>query len=139
VRSALATYGVDSGSFFLGKSLAVATELFVVSATLATVGSILWHFSACAALASVVPLVVMVLSLSLAGTLYGALAGSQSSVTLAAVVSLPAYAPILLCGSSWIRGIMLGSSVGHWAVMSCVITLVYGALGTLLYGVVEEI
>ena len=74
-----------------------------------------------------------------AGTLYGALtSGRNAAATLLPVLSLPAFAPLLIAGERVLQlalhgGALLGGgSSRSWPWPS------YLALGILLYGVLEE-
>ena len=54
------------------------------------------------------------------------------------VLSLPAFAPLLIAGERSFNSALRGGALLEWWVISVVALAVYMALGILLYGVLEE-
>jgi ABC-type transport system involved in cytochrome c biogenesis permease component len=74
-----------------------------------------------------------------AGTLYGALSGGgQGPATLLPMLSLPAFAPLLIAGERSFFAALHGGSLWRWWLISLVALAAYLAIGILLYGVLEE-
>jgi heme exporter protein B len=138
-RSSVAVLGLDPAGVFLGKSAAVVVELWFVGAAL-WAGTVLFlHVPGAGALAASPGVALALLGMATAGTLYGALAGSDGPPTLLAVLSLPAYAPFLIVGERLASATLRHGATGKWWTLLAVADAAYLALGVSLYGVVEEI
>lgn len=138
-RASIATLGLDPAGVFLGKSLALAVELWL-SAIVLLAGSVVMLHTALHGTLEAVPSVVVTLgAIAGAGTLYGALtSGGNAAATLLPVLSLPAFAPLLIAGERSFNSALHGGALLEWWVISVVALAVYLALGILLYGVLEE-
>ena len=138
-RGTVRLLGLDAGGVFLGKAAALALELCVLGAVLELGLLVLFHVDA-ARLAASVPLAALaVVALAAVGTLYGALvSGTGVSSTLLPVLVLPALAPVLIAGERGTAAVLAGGGPGRWAVVLAVMTVVYGAVGVVLYGPLEE-
>jgi len=138
-RGTVRLLGLDAGGIFLGKAAALALELCVLGAVLELGLLVLFHVDA-ARLAASVPLAALaVVALAAVGTLYGALvSGTGVSSTLLPVLVLPALAPVLIAGERGTAAVLAGGGPGRWAVVLAVMTVVYGAVGVVLYGPLEE-
>jgi ABC-type transport system involved in cytochrome c biogenesis permease component len=78
-------------------------------------------------------------AMSAAGTLYGAItAGGDGSATLLPVLTLPAFAPLLIAGERSFSSALHGGALWEWWVILAVALAAYLAVGILLYGVLEE-
>jgi heme exporter protein B len=138
-RASVATLGLDPAGVFLGKALALAVELWL-SAVVLLGGSVLVLHTDLARTLEAVPSIALTLgAIAAAGTLYGALTtGGSGSATLLPVLSLPAFAPLLIAGERSFNAALHGGALVEWWVISVVALAVYLAMGILLYGVLEE-
>jgi heme exporter protein B len=138
-KASIATLGLDPAGVFLGKALALAVELWLVGIVLLG-GAVLALHTALAGTLSALPSVIVTLgALAAAGTLYGALSGGgEGTATLLPVLSLPAFAPLLIAGERAFSAALHGGSLWQWWVISLVALVAYLAIGILLYGVLEE-
>jgi heme exporter protein B len=138
-KSSIATLGLDPAGVFLGKALALAVELWLTAVVLLA-GLVLFLHTALTGTLSALPSIAVILAaLAAAGTLYGALSGGgQGPATLLPMLSLPAFAPLLIAGERSFTASLHGGSLWRWWVISLVALVAYLALGILLYGVLEE-
>ncbi len=138
-RSSVATLGIDPASVFLGKSLALAVELWLAGVVILA-GAVVALHTALGATATAVPSVVVTLAaLACAGTLYGALSGGgEGPATLLPILSFPAFAPLLIAGERSYSAALHGGALWQWWVISLVALVAYLSVGILLYGVLEE-
>jgi heme exporter protein B len=138
-EASIATLGLDPAGVFLGKALALGVELWVTGLVLLT-GSVLVLHTALAGSVRAVPSVLVTLAaLAAAGTLYGALTqGGDGPATLLPVLTLPAFAPLLIAGERSFSAALHGGALWEWWVIVVVALVAYGAVGILLYGVLEE-
>jgi len=138
-QASVATLGLDPAGVFLGKALALAVELWLTGLVLLG-GSVLVLHTAPAGTVSALPSVVVTLgALAAAGTLYGALSGGgQGPATLLPVLSLPAFAPLLIAGERSFSAALHGGALWRWWLISLVALVAYLGIGILLYGVLEE-
>ncbi len=138
-RASVATLGLDPAGVFLGKALALAVELWLTGVVLLA-GAVLVLHTALGGTLSALPSVVVTLgALAAAGTLYGALSGGgQGPATLLPVLSLPAFAPLLIAGERSFSAALHGGALLQWWIISLVALVAYLAIGILLYGVLEE-
>ncbi len=137
-RASVATLGLDPAGVFLGKTLALAVELWVTSAVLLGGAVLVLHLPLRATLSAAPSVVVTVAALAAAGTLYGALTGGDASATLLPVLSLPAFAPLLIAGERSLSAAVTHQGLWQWWVLDAVALVAYLAVGILLYAVLEE-
>lgn len=138
-KSSIATLGLDPAGVFLGKSLALAVELWLTGFVLLAGAVLVLHTALHGALIALPSIVVTLAALAAAGTLYGALtAGGESSATLLPVLALPAFAPLLIAGERSFYDALHGGELLGWWVIVVVALVAYVALGILLYGVLED-
>ena len=138
-RESVATLGLDAAGVFLGKSLALAVELWVTSLLLLSGTVVLLHTSLTGTIHAVPSVLVTLGAMACAGTLYGALtAGDGSSATLLPVLTLPAFAPLLVAGERSFSAALHGGALWEWWVIDLVALAGYVAVGIVLYGVLEE-
>jgi heme exporter protein B len=138
-RSSVATLGLDPAGVFLGKSLALAVELWVTGVVLLAGAVLVLHTALHGALVALPSIAVTLGALAAAGTLYGALtAGGDGSATLLPVLALPAFAPLLIAGERSFSAALHGGALWEWWVIVSVALVGYLAVGILLYGVLEE-
>lgn len=138
-RASVATLGLDPAGVFLGKALALAVELWIMSIVLLGGAVLLLHTQLSGTLEALPSVLVIVAALAAAGTLYGALSGGgQGPATLLPVLSFPAFAPLLIAGERSYSDALHGGALWQWWVISLVALAAYLAIGILLYGVLEE-
>jgi heme exporter protein B len=138
-RRSVATLGLDPAGVFLGKSLALAVELWVTGLVLLAGAVLVLHTALHGALVALPSIAVTLGALAAAGTLYGALtAGGDGSATLLPVLALPAFAPLLIAGERSFSAALHGGGLWEWWVIVSVALVAYLAVGILLYGVLEE-
>jgi heme exporter protein B len=137
-RASVATLGLDPAGVFLGKALALCVELWVASAVLLSGSVVLLHTQLRGTIVAVPSIAITLAAIAGAGTLYGALTSSGGSATLLPVLSLPAFAPLLIAGERSFSAALSGGAVWQWWVISLVALVAYLGLGILLYGVLEE-
>jgi heme exporter protein B len=138
-RASIATLGLDPGGVFLGKALALTIELWVTGLVLLA-GSVLLLHTALRGTVEALPSVLVTLAtMASAGTLYGALTqGGEGPATLLPVLTLPAFAPLLIAGERSFSAALHGGALWEWWVIVVVALVAYTAVGILLYGVLEE-
>jgi len=138
-KASVATLGLDPAGVFLGKSLALATELWVTGIILLGGSVVILHTSLHGAILALPSVVVTLAALAVAGTLYGALAsGGDGAATLLPVLALPAFAPLLIAGERSFSAALNHGGIWRWWLILSVALSVYTAIGILLYGVLEE-
>jgi heme exporter protein B len=138
-RTSVATLGLDPSGVFLGKAVALAVELWV-SGVVLLCGAVLFLHTSLTGTLRAAPSVALTLgALAAAGVLYGALtSGGASATTLLPILSLPAFAPLLIAGERSFSAALAGGSPWQWWVIDLVALVAYLAVGILLYGVLEE-
>jgi heme exporter protein B len=138
-RASVATLGLDPAGVFLGKALALAVELWITGAVLLVGAVLVLHTALVGTLQALPSVAVILAALAAAGTLFGALSGGgQGPATLLPVLSLPAFAPLLIAGERSFSASLHGGALWQWWVISIVALAAYLALGVLLYGVLED-
>jgi heme exporter protein B len=138
-KASIATLGLDPAGIFLGKSLALAIELWVTGIVLLGGAVLVLHTALHGALLALPSILVTLAAMAAAGTLYGALtAGGDGAATLLPVLTLPAFAPLLIAGERSFSAALHGGSLWEWWVIVLVALVAYLAVGILLYGVLEE-
>ena len=138
-RASVATLGLDPAGVFLGKALALTVELWLTGVVLLG-GAVLFLHTQLSGTVSALPSVAVTLAaLAAAGTLYGVMSGGgQGPATLLPVLSLPAFAPLLIAGERSFSAALHGGALWQWWLISLVALVAYLGLGILLYGVLEE-
>ena len=137
-RASVATLGLDPAGVFLGKTLALAVELWLIGAVLLAGAVLFLHTGLAGSLRAVPSLVATLAALAGAGTLYGALCGDGGAATLLPVLALPAFAPLLIAGERAFSASLVGGASQQWWIITLVALVAYLAVGVLLYGVLEE-
>jgi heme exporter protein B len=138
-KSSIATLGLDPAGVFLGKSLALAVELWVTGLVLLAGAVLVLHTALHGSIIALPSILVTLGALAAAGTLYGALtAGGDTTATLLPVLCLPAFAPLLIAGERSFYDALHGGSLLGWWVVVVVALVAYVAMGILLYGVLDE-
>ncbi|MGC8511018.1 MAG: hypothetical protein ACP5PB_09140, partial [Acidimicrobiales bacterium] len=112
--------------------------LWVTAAVLLGGAVLVLHLPLRATLSAAPSVVVTVAALAAAGTLYGALTGGDASATLLPLLSLPAFAPLLIAGERSLSAAVTHQGLWQWWVLDAVALVAYLAVGILLYAVLEE-
>jgi len=138
-RASVQTLGLDPAGVFLGKSLALCVELWLSGLVLLAGTVLVLHTGLHGALVALPSVLVTLAAMSAAGTLYGALtAGAQGAATLLPVLTLPAFAPLLVAGERSFSAALTHSGLWEWWLIVAVALVAYVGVGILLYGVLEE-
>jgi heme exporter protein B len=140
-RDGLRMSGLDPAGIFLGKAGAVAIQLAVLEALLAAGVAILYNADLHGALILLATCLLATLGLAAAGTVYGVLAaGLRVRETLLPLLVLPAVAPALLSATRASEAAIAGvnSEAAPWLRLLLVFTVVYVALGVLVFGPLLE-
>ncbi|MBW4030920.1 MAG: hypothetical protein HIU57_09680 [Acidobacteria bacterium] len=138
-RASVATLGLDPAGVFLGKAVALTVELWVTGVVLLGGSVLVLHTDLLGTLQALPSILVTLATLASAGTLYGALTqGGDGPATLLPVLTLPAFAPLLIAGERSFSAALQGGALWQWWVIVVVALVAYTAVGILLYGVLEE-
>ena len=139
---ALRMAGIDPAGVFLGKALAVGLQLAVIEVVLGFGALVIFNAPLADPLLLVVTMVLATAGITLAGTMYGALAaGLRVRDTLVPLLVLPVMAPVLLGATLATRDALfaeldvLGWS---WAMLLAVFALLYLGVGMLAFGPLLE-
>ena len=136
-RASVATLGLDPAGVFLGMALTV--ELWATGLILLAGSVLVLHTALVGSVEALPSILVTLATLAAAGTLYGALTqGGDGPATLLPVLTLPAFAPLLIAGERSFNAALHGGALWEWWVIVVVALVAYGAVGILLYGVLEE-
>jgi len=139
---ALRVAGVDTGAIFVGKSLALMVQLFVLEILLLATAVVLYgvEMTAVGLLEAFVTMVVATAGLGCVGTLYGGLAaGAKGRETLLPLLLLPVVAPVLI-GATRATEAAFGSggtavSEGWpWIGLLAVFAVIFAVAGTVAFG-----
>ena len=139
---ALQVAGVPAGGVFLGKAMALATQLLVLELVLLGAAVVLYRAEVAASgvLLLVAVLLAATTGLAFVGTLYGGLAaGAKGRETLLPLLMLPVVAPVLI-GATRATEAALGtngatSSEGWpWIGLLVLFGAVFGVGGTIAFG-----
>jgi len=138
-RTSVRMLGLDPAGIFLGKSLALLTQL-VATCSVVLAGVVLALHAPWRATLLATPTVLLALvALSAGGTMYGALLGdTKTHATLLPILVLPPFAGVLIAGEKAYAGVVAGTSPWRWIGFLALVTVAYLAVGVLLYGVAEE-
>jgi heme exporter protein B len=139
---ALRMAGIDPAGVFLGKALAVAAQLVAIEIVLG-IGAFVVFGPPIDNLAMLVTtLVLATVAITLAGTLYAALAsGLRSRDTLVPLLVLPALAPVLLGATLATRDALFADPAvpgWSWTMLLAVFSLLYLGVGMLAFGPLLE-
>ncbi len=139
---ALRVAGVDPVAIFLGKSLALAVQLFVLEVILSFTAVVLYAVDMSAAGLGLLAVTVPVATVGLAcvGTLYGGLAaGVRGRETLLPLLLLPVVAPVLIGAtrateSAFGSGGATVSEGWPWVGLLAVFAVLFVAVGSVAFG-----
>ena len=138
-RASVATLGLDPAGVFLGKALALTVELWVTGVVLLAGSVLVLHIPLIATVHALASILFTLATLAVAGTLYGALTqGGDGPATLLPLLTLPAFAPLLIAGERSFSAALHGGALWEWWLIVVGALVTYTAVGILLYGVLEE-
>ncbi|MBU3689427.1 MAG: hypothetical protein B7C54_04900 [Acidimicrobiales bacterium mtb01] len=139
---ALRAAGVDPMGIFLGKTLALATQLIALEAVLVGASVVLYRadVSASGGVLLVTTMVLATVGLASVGTLYGGLAaGAKGRETLLPLLLLPVVAPVLI-GATRATESAFGtngidvSEGWPWLGLLAVFAVLFSVVGTVAFG-----
>lgn len=144
---ALRVAGVSTSGLFLGKSIALAAELFVLEVLLTVLAIVLYgvELDGMGVVLLVTTLVPATTGLAFVGTLYGGLAaGARGRETLLPLLLFPVVAPVLIGATRATEAAfgIDGAAITEgwpWVGMLVLFAALFGAGGTLAFGpLIEE-
>jgi heme exporter protein B len=138
-RTSVRMLGLDPAGVFLGKALALFVELLGTSVVLVAGIVLFFHVPVLGALRATPSMLLALVSIAAAGTMYGALvADSKYQSTLLPVITLPPLAGVLIAGEEAFSLSLTGSISNRWVVFLAATAVAYLALGVLLYPEADE-
>lgn len=139
---ALRMAGIDPAGVFLGKALAVTVQMVAIELVLGFGAVVIFGTPLADAWLLAVTLVLATAGITLAGTLYAALAsGLRSRDTLVPLLVLPVLAPVLLGATLATRDALFADPAvpgWSWALLLAVFALLYLGVGMLAFGPLLE-
>jgi len=114
-RDGLRLSGLDGGSIFVGKAVAIAVELFLLELVLGVAVVVLYGVALHGAVELLCAAVAATVGLAATGTVYGVLAtGLRARDTLVPLLVLPAVTPVMLCATRAFAAALEGSNSEAW-------------------------
>jgi heme exporter protein B len=139
---ALRMAGIEPAGVFLGKALAVAAQLVAIEIVLGLGAFVVFGAPIENPAMLAATLVLATVGITLAGTLYAALAsGLRSRDTLVPLLVLPALAPVLLAATLASRDALFADPAvpgWSWTMLLAVFSLLYLGVGMLAFGPLLE-
>ena len=134
--------GIDPAGVFLGKALAVTVQLVAIEILLGFGAVVVFGAPLDNPLLLAATMILATLSITLAGTLYAALAsGLRSRDTLVPLLVLPVLAPVLLAATLATRDALFADPAvpgWSWTMLLAVFSLLYLGVGMLAFGPLLE-
>jgi heme exporter protein B len=140
-RDGLRLSGLDPAGIFLGKSAAVALQLFVLEVLLAIGVAVLYGARLSGGLVLLAACVIATVGLAAVGIIYGAVSsGLRVKDTLLPLLLLPVAAPVLLGGTkAWDEALSGHPSAGlGWLSLLLVFAVLYVTIGIVAFGPLLE-
>jgi len=140
-RDGLRLSGLDGGSIFVGKALAIAIELFMLEAVLGVAVVALYGVHLHGAIVLLCTAVAATIGLAATGTVYGVLAtGLRARDTLVPLLVLPAVTPVMLGATRAFSAALDGtpSDAWPWVQLLGAFSLLAIAAGTVAFGPLLE-
>jgi heme exporter protein B len=114
-RDGLRLSGLDGGSIFVGKAVAIAVELFLLELVLGVAVVVLYGVALHGAVVLLCAAVAATVGLAATGTVYGVLAtGLRARDTLVPLLVLPAVTPVMLGATRAFAAGLEGSTSEAW-------------------------
>jgi heme exporter protein B len=140
-RDGLRLSGLDGGSVFLGKTAAIAVELFLLEVVLGVLVVVLYDVALHDALVLFCAALAATIGLAATGTVYGVLAGGlRARETLIPLLVLPAVTPVMLGGTRAFQA-ALDDAPGDawpWVQLLTAFAVLAVAAGVLVFGPLLE-
>jgi heme exporter protein B len=140
-RDGLRLSGLDGGSIFVGKALAIAVELFLLEAVLGIAVVALYGVHLHGAIVLLCTALAATIGLAATGTVYGVLAtGLRARDTLVPLLVLPAVTPVMLGATRAFSAALDGtpSDAWPWVQLLGAFSLLAIAAGTVAFGPLLE-
>lgn len=140
-RDGLRLSGLDGGSIFVGKAVAIAVELFLLEVVLGVAVVVLYGVTLHGALVLVCTALAATIGLAATGTVYGVLAtGLRARDTLVPLLVLPAVTPVMLGATRAFSAAISGptSDAWPWVQLLAAFSLLAIAAGTMAFGPLLE-
>jgi len=140
-RDGLRMSGLDAGAIFVGKAVAIATELFLLEVVLGAAVIALYGVTVRGAVVLVIAAVAATVGLAATGTVYGVLAtGLRARDTLVPLLVLPAVTPVMLGASQAFAAALDGKNTDAWPWVQLLIafSVLVVAGGTMAFGPLLE-
>jgi heme exporter protein B len=133
--------GLDGGSIFVGKAVAIAVELFLLEAVLGVAVVVLYGVAVRGAIVLLCAAVAATVALAATGTVYGVLAtGLRARDTLIPLLVLPAVTPVMLGATRAFAAGLEGSTgeAWQWVQLLAAFSLLAIAAGAMAFGPLLE-
>jgi heme exporter protein B len=133
--------GLDPAAVFVGKAVAVLTQLLVLEVVLGAGVVVLYGARLSGAALLLATCLLATIGLAAAGTIYGALAaGLGARETLLPLLLLPVLAPVLLSATRASEAALAGvpAEGGPWLRLLAAFAIAYSAFGVAAFGVLLE-
>lgn len=140
-RDGLRLSGLDPAGIFLGKSAAVAVQLFILEVLLAIGVAVLYGARFSGGLVLVGACLTATVGLAAVGIIYGAVSsGLRVKETLLPLLFLPVAAPVLLGATKAWDEALAGTPSGGlgWLSLLCVFAVLYVTIGIVAFGPLLE-
>jgi heme exporter protein B len=140
-RDGLRLSGLDGGSIFLGKAVAVAVELFLLEFIVGIAVVVLYDVSVRGVLVLLCSGVAATVGLAATGTVYGVLAGGlRARETLVPLLVLPAVTPVMLGATRSFQAALNGvpSDAWPWIQLLTAFAVLAVTAGTVAFGPLLE-
>ena len=140
-RDGLRLSGLDGGSIFLGKTAAIAVELFLLEIVVGLGVVVLYDVSVQGGLILLCTAVTATIGLAATGTVYGVLAGGlRARDTLVPLLVLPAVMPVMLGATRAFQAALAGvnSDGWPWVQLLTAFAILVVAAGTVAFGPLLE-
>ncbi len=140
-RDGLRLSGLDGGSVFLGKTVAIAVELFLLEVVLGVVVVVLYDVALHDALVLFCAALAATIGLAATGTVYGVLAGGlRARETLIPLLVLPAVTPVMLGGTRAFQAALddVPGDAWPWVQLLAAFAVLAVAAGVVVFGPLLE-
>ncbi len=114
-RDGLRLSGIDAGSIFVGKAVAIAVELFLLEIVLGAAVIVLYGVTVHGVIVLLCTALAATIGLAATGTVYGVLAtGLRARDTLVPLLVLPAVTPVMLGATRAFAAALDGTTSDAW-------------------------
>ena len=140
-RDGLRMSGLDGGSIFVGKAVAVAVELFLLEVVVGIAVVVLYDVTVRGVLILLLAAVAATIALAATGTVYGVLAGGlRARETLVPLLVLPAVMPVMLGATRAFQAAIDNSpsDAWPWVQLLAVFAVLVVAAGVVAFGPLLE-